>query len=276
MITQRKKILKNTTNSDIELGTVGITLFANTSTVIDASDYPLFMTEDFINEIEPLLVSGDVVTNDNQNDISDTDEAIHYWSGKLAHGVRFSDDAEIGNGFSALNVQDAIEEAAKNSIFLQYQLLGQLNYTEYIYSYKDDGGPRSGDRSNGYQFSGSSPIIAPFTGTIQKTTSAIKGVAVSTGSPAGSVDVNLELWKVGFNSEGTKLGDITLNIDSSIYTIGAWWNTSIDTDFSGVDSTLNISVAEGDLLAVKFIRQQNNSNAVAIRNATISLQLKED
>lgn len=164
----------------------------------------------------------------------------------------------------------------------QFQIIGDLNYDEYIYSYSDIGSSgllgnknRSGDSSNGYRYSSSAPIICPFTGTLDKAVFALKGVAVSTGSAAATVTVNLELWSVGFNNEGTKLGDLDFDIDSGTYTVGNWWDSSVNTNFKGSE-TYNIAVSEGDLLAVKFKRVQNNSNAVGIDNLTISIQITED
>lgn len=175
-----------------------------------------------------------------------------------------------------------LEESSNKTFNAQFQLIDDLNYSEYVYSYSDIGTQgvlsnknRSGDSSNGYRYSNSSPIISPFTGTLDKAVFALKGVAVSTGSPASSVTVNLELWSVGFNNEGTKLGDLDFNIDSGTYTVGTWWNSSVDTNFKGSEN-YNVSVSEGDLLAIKFKRVQGNSNAVEIKNLTVSIQITED
>lgn len=182
------------------------------------------------------------------------------------------------NGFTSNNVQDAIEEInakVEKKFFCQYQIIGTLNYTQYVYSFKDAGGDRSGDISNGYRHNNSAPIICPFNGTLKKGVFAIKGVAVSTGSISSNVTVNFELWKVGFQNQGIKLGDIDITIDSSVYDIGNWWDTSEDTNFTG-SNNYNISVAEGDLLALKFIRVQNSSNAVAIKNLTVVFEIEEN
>lgn len=186
------------------------------------------------------------------------------------------------NGFDATNVQAAIEEVKKKRHFLQFQLIDELNYDEYIYSNVDIGNQgllgsknRSGNQSNGYRYSNSAPLIAPFTGKVVRGTFAIKGLAVSTGNVGSMVTVNLELWSVGFQNEGTKLGDIDVDVDSGTFTIGNWWNSSVDTNFKG-SANYDLSIPEGTLLAVKFIRQQNSTNAVEIRNLTVALELLED
>lgn len=216
--------------------------------------------------------------------IDSSDNLLKVYNASKARWVVLGDAEDVffdnsANGFVADDVQAAIEEVQDNikkNYFAQFQLIGSLNYSEYLYSSVDaPSNDRSGDSSNGYEFSNSAPLIAPFSGKIKKGVFAIKGVAVSTGSAASTVTVNFELWKVGFNGEGTKLGDIDVDIDSSSNTIGNWWNSSIDTDFTG-SNTYNVSVSEGDLLGLKFIRVQNNSNAVEIKNATVSLHLEED
>lgn len=280
-INQWKKILINTTTDNIELRSIGITVFANSQIVIESGDWMRCSTDDFLNEIEPLLQSGSLTTNDGVNDITNIKEAVDFW--KLtdsALGTRFENDAQRSNGFSALNVQEAIEEvieeANKKRFYAQYQEIGTLNYTQYLYANQDTNNKRSGDKSNGYKFQNSAPIIAPFSGEVKELTAAIKGVAVSTGTPGSTVTVNFELWKVGFNGEGSKIGDLKVDVDSLTYTVGRYWNTSIDTDFSGSQNISALSVNQGDLLGLKFIRQKNNTNAVAIKNATISITIREN
>lgn len=172
------------------------------------------------------------------------------------------------------NVQDAIEELKGFRVqSLQYQVLDNLNFTEYVYSFKDNGGSRSGDRSNGYQFGGAAPITSLYSGKVVSAAASIKGVATSTGSPAASVELKFELWRVGFNGEGVRLGDIIFNLDSSTYTIGNFFNSSIDTDFAE-NQAQDVDVTAGDLLGLKFIRQQSSSTICAIRHATIVLEIE--
>ena len=216
--------------------------------------------------------------------VDQADNKLKVWNGSRWIILGDAVDISFDNGVAQLdgnpdNVQAAIEALAlsnNKTFYAQFQIIDDINFDEYIYSFFDSTGggqERSGDRSNGYEFSNSSPIICPFDGKVESGVFAIKGIAVSTGNVAPNVTVNLELWKVGFQGEGSKLGDIDIDANSSQFTIGNWWNSSIDTDFSG-SNNYNIDVSKGDLLAVKFIRQQNNSNAVEVKNLTVVLEIK--
>jgi len=164
---------------------------------------------------------------------------------------------------------------AKKTQHLQYVKLENMDFDQYLVSFRDDDDdPRSGSPSNGFQFKQSSPILAIYAGKIIKANFAIKGVAQSTGSAAANVEALFELWSVGFNGEGTKISDITIDIDSSIYTIGNFWNASVNTDFKA-SKVLDISVAENDLLGLKFIRRTGNNVATVLRETIVSLSLEE-
>lgn len=192
------------------------------------------------------------------------------------------DTLNFGSGLSATDdgggqvTIEATAQAIKYRQYMQFVKLDPLDFDQYLVSYRDDGDdPRSGNASNGFQFEGASPILSIHDGTINKMNVAIKGVAQSTGSAASTVTVRFELWDVGFNGEGTKLADIDVPIDSSQFTIGNWWDSSIDTDYKGSVS-LNIDVNENALLALKFNSRTGNSNAVEIREVVATLTLEED
>lgn len=212
--------------------------------------------------------------------VDQTDNKLKCWDGSTWIILGNASDVVFDNSAAQLpnnptNVQDAIEDI-KNFRFqyLQFQYIGQRNFDTYLFSGADLGSinRESGNASNGYQFSNSAPQLVAFTGDIQRATAAVRGVAVSVGSPAASVELKFELWKVGFSGEGTKLGDITFDIDSSQYTIGTFWNSSVQTEF-GEEQSQNVSVTAGDLLGLKFIRQQSSSTVVEFRNATIVLEI---
>ena len=64
------KILKNTTGSNIELISIGLTVPANSQIIVDQTDYDLVATSDSLLEIAPLLISGDIIINDGVSDLS--------------------------------------------------------------------------------------------------------------------------------------------------------------------------------------------------------------
>ena len=172
------------------------------------------------------------------------------------------------------NIQEAIEKVKGFRVQpIQFQYIGKMNYDQYLYAFKDAGGDRSGDTSNGYRYGNSAPITSLYSGKVVSAAASITGIAQSTGSPATNLELKFELWKVGFNGEGTKLGDIIFNIDSGSYTIGNWWNSSILTAFAENQSQ-DVNVNAGDLLGLKFIRQTGNNKVVAITNTTIVLEIE--
>jgi len=269
------KILKNTTASDIELFNIGRTIEASGQLELETTDLARVASDESITELTSLINSGDIVVNDGTSDL-DASIALDYIQyPNTASNILFDNSvANLDLTNDPSNVQKAIENLKGFRVQSpQFQEIGTLNFDQYLYAYKDAGGPRSGNTSNGYRFSNSAPIVALYSGTVISAAAAIKGAAVSTGSPAANVTLNFELWKVGFNGEGTKLGDITFDIDSSQYTVGTFWNSSIDTNF-GENQTQDVDVTAGDLLALKFIRVTGSSDIVEIRNATIVLEIE--
>lgn len=196
--------------------------------------------------------------------------------GPTAESVPFDNDT---NGFSSDTVQGAIEEAKElgevQVQYPQFQLIGQMNFDQYLYSVAHSSSSldrRSGNISNGYRYSDSAPLAANFTGTVVSASASITGAAQSTGAASSSVELLFELWNVGFNSEGSKLGDIIFNIDSGTYTIGNYWDSSILTAFAENQSQ-DVDVTAGDLLALKFIRQLGSDKVVAVTNTTVTLEI---
>lgn len=148
-----------------------------------------------------------------------------------------------------------------------YGFSEKLDYSQYLSSYAQLDNQknrlvRSGDNSNGIRYGDASPIIMPFDATIIAATVVLKGAGVDSASIASTVFLNLELWNVGFLGEGTKIGDLVFSINSSTYTIGQWWNSSVNTDFVGSVSLSN-DLSKGDRLAVKFISVEDSSSNIA-------------
>lgn len=231
--------------------------------------------------LESLIQSGSIVVNDGSSDLNASDgvELVKRFQFDAANKISFNNTT---NGFTSTNVQSAIEElktlASKKRDFLHYQIIGNLNYNNYLYSGSDlvsgllTSSRRSGDASNGYRYSNSAPTLNAITGKVVKLNAAIQGIAVSSGSPSSTIYVNLELWKVGMTNEGTKIGNMVIPVNTSTYNVGTYYNSSVDTNFVGSIS-LNLSVTENDLLAVKFSSQTGNSNAVAIENISVKLEV---
>lgn len=266
------KILKNTTNADIEIDSLGRTIPANDQITVELSDYIRLADPDTVSEITSAINSGDIVVNDGVADLS-ASEAINFIEYPDQADAIYFDNTTAQLPNSPRNVQTAIENAkAFRFQYIQFQYIGERNFDAYLFSNADVGSinRESGNPSNGYQFGNSAPNLVAFSGTVDEATAAIRGIAQSTGSPAANLELLFELWKVGFSGEGTKLGDITFNIDTSQYTIGNFWNSSIQTEFAEAQ-TQNVSVTAGDLLGLKFIRQTGNDKVVAIRNTTIVL-----
>lgn len=200
------------------------------------------------------------------------------------------DNVSVGSPFDTLNFgsgltatddgggQVTIETTAptfKYRQYMQFMQLDILNFDQYLTAYRDDGDdPRSGSASNGFQFQSAGPILNIHTGSIIKANFAIKGVAISTGSPAATVTVRFEIWSVGFNGQGTKLADVDLPISSTSFTIGSFNNSFVDTNFKG-SVALSVPVTENDLIGVKFDSRTGAANAVEIREVVCTLTSEE-
>lgn len=267
------KILKNLTLSPISIQSIGKQVPASGELQLDAIEYLVLGSQDALSEIDALIDADDLILNDGSQDLSKVLSKAFLRYPDRARSVLFDNST---NGFTSKEVQSAIEESKGLRFqYAQFQLIGKLDFSEYIYSFHhltNNGARRSGNRSNGYQFSNSAPLAAAFSGNIGFASASIRGIAQSTGTPAANLEMLFELWKVGFSSQGTKLGDIVFNINSSLYTIGNFWNASIVTGFAE-RQTQNVDVTAGDLLGLKFIRRTGADRVVAFENATIVLEI---
>jgi hypothetical protein len=288
-------IIKNTTGTDIFIDGTGTNIPGSSQVTVDPKYYLAFSgsattgidAEDatFITNIN----SGNLVVNDGSKDLSATN-GLRYLQNltKLTfkdNGLDLEDAVTsvdiIGitpTNPSAGEIEIDLTPLTKRTFYAQFQRLDDLNFTDYLYSYTDivDGSqPESGNASNGYQFQQSAPILCPFDGTVVKAIWALKGAAVSGGTVGSTVTLNTDLYSVGFNGEGTKLGDVDVDIDSSQFTIGTFFNSFVDTNFKG-SSSLNIPVSEGDLLALKFIDTSGPDDVEEMRELTVCLIIKEN
>lgn len=131
------KILKNTTANAIELSAVGLEIDPNSQITIEVDDYIIFATTDAINEITPLINSGDIVVNDGVNDLSASD-AINFLSyPDEAFNVRFRSEPERSNSLSSKDVQTAIEEVYNTTVLNDRSIVmlgrdGELKKNKYL------------------------------------------------------------------------------------------------------------------------------------------------
>jgi hypothetical protein len=115
-----KKIIKNTTNSDIDIIETGRRIPALGQIEIDPIRYLYWATPETITEITPLINSGDLIVNDGIQDLIvangiSLDRAIDFLKySDSAFSTRFLSDPERANGFASKNVQEAIEELKNN------------------------------------------------------------------------------------------------------------------------------------------------------------------
>lgn len=159
----------------------------------------------------------------------------------------------------------------------QFIFIGQMNFNQYLYSWQHDGNQsrRSNEPTNSFQFSGASPIVCPYNGKVVRAVFRNRGLAQSTGAPAANMTLRYELWRgTAAGGEGTKLGDIEITFPTSGLTIGNFWNSAVNTNFTGINDQLDIDVNAGDLLALKFIRIQSSAGVTSTHNATVILTIE--
>lgn len=78
------RILKNTTESDINLNVLGITILANSEVELVRQWYSLAGNENSMIELSPLILSEDIVVNDGKNDLPPAIGIAH-----IQYGVGF-------------------------------------------------------------------------------------------------------------------------------------------------------------------------------------------
>lgn len=242
----------NSSSTLIELRTAATNIFDNSTNGFTANDVQAAIEEANILNIQ-----------ENSSLIQSSTNTLNF-----RNNLKVTDD-----GSSTVTID------VKNKVFLQYTFVGQMNFDQYLYSWQHDGSGsrRSGDPSNGWQFQNSSPMVMPFDGIVKKATFRNRGVAQSTGTPAANMTLLYELWRVAVTGgEGTKLGDVSVTFTTAGKTIGNFWNSAVNTDLNEINDSLNISVARGDLLGLKFIRQTGASNVVSVNNALVVLEIEED
>lgn len=109
-----KKILKNTTGTEIVNNQVGLAIPANSQIIVEPGRYYVLSEEIGIEgpgTLNQLIQNGDIIVNDGINDLS-SDRGIDFLKfPDRAFHLRFDSVPERSNGFAAKTVQEAIEEA---------------------------------------------------------------------------------------------------------------------------------------------------------------------
>jgi len=101
------KILKNTTDSEISLKYLGISLGPDVSRTIETTDYLTLASASSIGELSPLINSGDIVVNNGSRDLSVGEALIFVMYPEGAATMMFDSS---NNSFESNTVQEAIEE----------------------------------------------------------------------------------------------------------------------------------------------------------------------
>lgn len=159
--------------------------------------------------------------------------------------------------------------------FFQYAFGEEMDYDQYLVSFTDNNTQknrlkRSGNSSNGIRYGDCSPIVLPTAATITSALLSLKGGSVSTGNPASIVTAYFELWNVGWTNEGTKLADITFDLDTNAYPIGRWWNANGEDTNASINTTLDLSILAGDRLALKFKQMTGDDKLCTALGTTVS------
>lgn len=110
------KILKNNTNPavNIDVSEIGTSILPTENYVIDPVEYLYWSKPETITELTPYINSGDIVVNDGLHDLSPVDGIRYLKYADYAFNQRFLSEPDRNNGFTAKNVQEAIEESKAN------------------------------------------------------------------------------------------------------------------------------------------------------------------
>lgn len=150
------------------------------------------------------------------------------------------------------------------------------NTTAYFYSWNksnSDSDIRSGSSQGIQHQNGASPIQVMCDATIRSAGLSLKGAGVQNATVTYPVRYRAELWAVGWDDEGTKLGDLDFMITDD-YAVGDYSpdNTNVTIQLEDLD----IEVPAGTMLALKFVNGTGASQVGQMRNAFISLSLQKN
>ena len=159
---------------------------------------------------------------------------------------------------------------------IQYALTEDVSVADvYFYSFRGNSGLRSGGPSGMATANSCSPIICPLSGTIIEAAITVRGLGVNAGSVTYPCNYSVDLYKVGFSSEGTS-NTVNFPFDNTT-TIGI--NALANSDSTLSVTGLSISVNEGDMLGLKFngSASYGTTNQIAYsRMSFIKLKIEEN
>lgn len=185
-----KKIIKNTTLTDIEVFETGAFVPASGQLEIDPTSYGLWASAileaaEENSQFNLDISTGKLVVNDGTYDLPPAYGKYHLKYPDSAFSTRFLSEPERSNGFSSKTVQDAIEEVRTSSI-------GGIYHLDFV---------RAGSFRNAWMRIQESGIPSDETMHIVPWDSKIIGLTFS--NRKANADTKLNLWRVDSQDEIT-------------------------------------------------------------------------
>jgi hypothetical protein len=211
------KILKNSTLAAVTVTDTGVTIPASSSYTIQPQDYLLWAGSTSITS----LIGAPLIVNDGVNDLSTAAGLAYIKYPDLAENIRFKSDPERVNGFTAKDIQLAIEEAKSSSI-------GSIYCLDFI---------RQGASGNTWLYNGDSGIPSNATPAVLPFNCKLVSAAIASDSGNRNFDINVNVVKAG-----------TTTIDRTIVYQVRNARSYTKTDFQTANTALNLSA--GDRLGI--------------------------
>lgn len=219
------KILKNTTGSDIDIKSIGLTVSASSQITIQVQDYLLLSSDDVVAELQTYISSGDIVVNNGSVDLDSEDGADFILYPDRADAVSFDDSSF---GFDAEDVQEAFQE-------LDFIVAPLVVPISLIYN-----GTLSNNEFIGYSNllpGDSTPVISPMSG----------------------------VWRGFTWSNSKDNCDFALEFRIGSTTATPFFTWSVDnTQTADVNFPVSPSVTAGDEVYIKYIDEGTNAADAAI------------
>lgn len=232
-------------------------------------------------KVETLSIDGEIEldnlssseTPSSVNDVTEGYVVGSNWVNNITKDVYICADNAEGNAIWKKIPDDSPQTGGSG--FFQFSFGEEMDYDQYLVSFTDNNTQknrlkRSGNSSNGIRYGDCSPIVLPVSTTLKSALLSLKGGSVSTGTPASVVTAYFELWNVGWLNEGTKIADITFDIDTNVYPVGKWWNANGEDTNASINTVLDISVSYDSRLALKFKQMTGDDKLCTALGTTVS------